>query len=140
MRNVTVRDVITRARFGVYCANTLVDAVFDNIQMVGDGGIGMYFNGAYLENIYVDKLLYSFTAKPPRTDVGYEHKHHRVYIDRLMAVGFNNCEAKNIVFRDIVTASGLDFAFYSNTPLSVRGAGVVLADGVKLVDGIELLN
>lgn len=140
MRNVTVRDVVTRARFGVYCANTLVDAVFDNIQMVGDGGIGVYFNGAYLENIYFDKLLYSNTSNPPRTDVGYEHKHHRVLIDRLMAVGFNNTETKNVVFRDVVTAKGLDAAFYSNKPVSVRASGVVLADGVALTDGVELVN
>ena len=139
MRNVTVRDVVTRARFGVYCANTLVDSVFDNIQMVEDGGIGVYFNGAYLENIYFDKLLYSSVAQPPRTDIGYTHKHHRVNIDRLMAVGFNNTEVKNVVFRDVVTAKGLDLAFYSNKPIAVRASGVVLADGVKLSDGVKLL-
>lgn len=137
-RNITVRDVVTRARFGVYCANTLVDAVFDNIQMVADGGIGAYFNGAYLENVYFDKLLYSSTAHPPMSDIGYKHAHHRVSIDRLMAVGFNNTVTRNVVFRDVVTAKGLSTAFYSNEPIEARASGVVLAEGVALTEGVDI--
>ena len=38
VRNITIRDVVTRARFGIYVANTLCDSVFENIMMTGDGG------------------------------------------------------------------------------------------------------
>jgi hypothetical protein len=57
-----------------------------------------------------------------------------------MAVGFNNTEGKNLVFRDVKTAKGLDLAFYSNKHIKVRASGVVLADGVELTDGVELVD
>ncbi|MBQ2876149.1 MAG: hypothetical protein IJE25_03990 [Clostridia bacterium] len=130
-RNIVVRDVITRARFGVYVANSLADATFDNIMMVSDGGIGMYFNGCELKNVYINKLLYGVNSEPPASDVGYTHVHHRVKIDRLSAICFNNCRGENISVRDIVCAKGLSCAIDVNSPLDVKTSGIELAEGVE---------
>ena len=124
-RNITVRNVITRARFGVYVANTLVDSTFENIMIVGDGGIGMYFNGSTLENVFVDKLMYSLEAAPPKEDIGYTHVHHRVKIDHLAAVIFNNTvAASNVCFDRVVAAKDLSYVFSSSTPITVSASGV----------------
>ncbi|MBE6600863.1 MAG: hypothetical protein E7640_06710, partial [Ruminococcaceae bacterium] len=72
-RNITVRDVITRARFGVYIANSITDSVIDNVMLVGDAGIGMYFNGCKIRNLFVERLAYSSTAEASASDVGYKH-------------------------------------------------------------------
>ena len=125
-RNIIVRDVITRARFGVYVANTLADATFENIMMVSDGGIGMYFNGCELKNVYVRGLGYGTSSKPPKTDVGYTHVHHRVKIDRLSAVCFNNCIGENISLSDVVIGDGIDCALDGNSCLNIKVSGIVI--------------
>ncbi len=129
-RNITVRDVITRARFGVYVANTLADAVFDNIMMTSEGGIGMYFNGCELENVYIDKLLYSRDARPPKSDVGYKHVHHKVNIERLSALHFNNCTAKNLNVRSVRCANGLDCAFDGNSEIEINASDISHGDSI----------
>lgn len=123
-RNITVHNVITRARFGVYVANSLVDSCFENVMMVGDGGIGMYFNGCITKNVFVNKLMYSSDATPPASDIGYKHVHHRVNIDHLSAVIFNNSTAENVCFDNVVAAEGLDYAFSSNTDIALSASKV----------------
>ena len=128
-RNITVRDVVTHARFGCYIANTLCDSVFDNIQMVEDGGIGMYFNTCELENVTVNGLRYSTLSTPPESDVGYVSKFHRVRVDSLDAVYFHNCiSAKNLFFRDVVTAKNIDYVFGGNSDIELRAENVVMLD------------
>ncbi len=129
MRNITVRDIVTRARFGLYIANTLCDSYFENIQMVADGGIGMYFNGCELENVTVSGLRYGVRSEPPASDIGYESRFHRVFITSLDAVCFNNCKsAKNVLFRDMVTAKGMSFAFGGNSEIEVIAENLILQD------------
>ena len=132
-RNIIVRDVMTRARFGVYVANSLVDATFDNIMMVADGGIGMFFNGCYIENVYVNKLLYSTMATPPTSDIGYSHVHHKVKVDKLSAVLTNDCTAKNLNFNNIVAGKNLDYVFAGNSDIEIKADGVVTMDDKTLL-------
>ncbi len=126
MRNITMRDVVTRARFGCYIANTLCDSYFENIQMVDDGGIGMYFNGCELSNVTVSGLRYGTLTSPPASDIGYESRFHRVYITSLDAVCFNNCKsASNVLFRDLIAASGLNYIFGGNSDIEIKTENIV---------------
>ncbi len=125
-RNITVRDVMTHARFGCYIANTLCDSHFDNIQMKGDGGIGMYFNGCELQNVTVSGLRYGTHNTPPASDIGYESRFHRVFITSLDAVCFNNCiSAKNVFFRDLIAAKGLSYVFGGNSDIEISAENIV---------------
>ncbi len=129
MRNITVRDVVTRARFGCYIANTLCDSHFDNIQMVDDGGVGIYFNGCELENVTVSGLRYGITSEPPRSDLEYVSKFHRVTLDSISAVYFKNCiSAKNLLFRDMMTAKGMDYAFGGDSEIEVKAENLLCLD------------
>ncbi len=142
MRNITVRDVCTRARFGCYIANTLCDSYFENIQMVDDGGIGMYFNGCELSNVTVSGLRYGVTSAPPASDIGYESRFHRVYITSLDAVCFNNCKsAKNLLFRDMVVAKGMDYAFGGDSEIEVKTENLLCLDeATKLTSKAKVIE
>jgi len=127
MRNVTVRDVVTRARFGCYIANTLCDSHFDNIQMVADGGTGIYFNGCELENVTVNGLCYGTLTSPDRSDLDYVSKFHRVTLDSISAVYFKDCiSAKNLCFENLRTAKEMDYAFGGNSEIDVIAKNLIL--------------
>jgi len=122
-----VRDVCTRARFGCYIANTLCDSYFENIQMVADGGVGIYFNGCELENVTVQGLCYGTITSPPKSDIEYISKFHRVTLDSISAVYFKDCiSAKNVLFRDMRTAKEMDFAFGGNSEIEVKAENLIL--------------
>ena len=126
MRNITVRDVVTRARFGCYIANTLCDSYFENIQMVDDGGVGFYFNGAELENVRVSGLCYGTLTSPPREDLDYVSKFHRVTLDSISAVYFKDCiSGKNLCFENLRTAKEMDYAFGGNSEIEVKAEKIV---------------
>ena len=129
MRDIVVRNVSTRARFGAYIANTLCDSTFDNFKLYGDAGIGMYFNGAEIKNVTVRDLCYGITAKAPDKDLGYEEKFHRVKIDELNAIHFNNCKSvENLVFDGLITGKNLSYAFGGNSDVEVKARNLVIAD------------
>lgn len=128
VRNLVIRNVSCRGRFGAYIANSLADAVFDNFQMYGDAGIGMYFNGCEMENVTVKDLTYDRAAAAPETDLGYECIFHRVKINELNAVHFNNCTGKNIRFDGLRTGKNLSYAFGGNSAMDVQAEHVVITD------------
>jgi hypothetical protein len=142
MRNVTVRDVVTRARFGCYIANTLCDSYFENIQMVDDGGTGIYFNGCELENVTVKDLTYGALTSPSREDLDYVSKFHRVTLDSISAVYFKDCiSAKNLRFENLRTAKEMDYAFGGNSAISLIAENTVLQnESTKLSSMAKVTN
>lgn len=128
IRDIVIRNVMTRARFGAYVANTVADTTFDNFRMYGDSGIGMYFNGCTIKNVTVRDFCYDITANAPDSDIGYGEIFHRVKIDELNAIHFNNCTAENLVFDGLVTGKNLKYVFGGNSNLEVEARNVVIAD------------
>ena len=141
VRNITIRDVVTRARFGIYVANTLCDAVFDNIMMVEDGGTGVYFNGCELKNIFVDKLTYSTLAEAPDELIGFKSKFHRFEIDEINAVEFNNSTGENLFVSNVVSGKNLSYVFGGNSELDVKARGICMLDeNTKLSDKVNIIQ
>lgn len=141
-RNITVRDVVTRARFGCYIANTLCDSYFENIQMFGDGGTGIYFNGCELENVTVNGLCYGTLTSPDRSDLDYVSKFHRVTLDSISAVYFKDCiSAKNLRFCNLRTAKEMDYAFGGNSEIEVIAENTVFQnESTKLSSKAKIIK
>ena len=127
-RNLTIRNVVTRARFGAYIADTLSDSVFDNLKLYGDGGIAMYFNGCTLKNVKVRDLAYDVTAEAPDTDKPYEEIFHRVKLDELNAVHFQNCTGENVIFDGVTAGRKLTHVFGGNSPLTLKATNLERLD------------
>lgn len=128
IRNIIVRDVVTRARFGAYIANTVVDSVFDNFMMTADGGIGMYFNGCIIKNVFINRFMYNMLSSAPETDIGYEEIFHRVKIDTLNAFHFNNCKAENLNISNVVAGKNLSYVFGGNSEIEIKASNIVCQD------------
>lgn len=132
-RNIIIRDVVTRARFGAYIANTVVDSVFDNFMMTSDGGIGMYVNGCTIKNVFINRFMYNMLHKAPETDIGYQEIFHRVKIDTLNAFHFNNCEAENLNITNVVTGKNLKYVFGGNSEIEIKASNIVCQDESTLL-------
>lgn len=139
MRNIVVRNVSTRARFGCYIANTLADATFENINYYDDCGVGMFFNGCELKNITVKGLNYDCTACAPDSDIGYGEIFHRVEVNSLDAVHFDNCKVENVLFDRVISGENIANVFASNTPIEIEASHVAMSDEkTKLTENVTI--
>ena len=139
MRNIVVRNVSTRARFGCYIANTLADATFENINFYDDCGVGMFFNGCELKNITVRGINYDTTTSAPESDLGYECIFHRVEVNSLDAVHFDNCKVDNVLFDRVISGENIANVFASNTPIEIEASHVTMSDEkTKLTENVTI--
>ena len=67
-------------------------------------------------------------AAAPETDIGYEEIFHRVKIDELNAVHFNNCTAENLILDGVRTGTNLSYVFGGNSPIDISADKVVITD------------
>lgn len=94
--------------------------------MVDDGGVGFYFNGAELENVRVSGLCYGTLTSPPREDLDYVSKFHRVTLDSISAVYFKDCiSGKNLCFENLTAAKEMDYVFGGNSEIEVKAEKIV---------------
>lgn len=109
MKNVVVRNVITRAQFGILVSETLCNAVFDSIFIKGGCTMGVYFNRANLKNVTVNNLHYDEAFEAMDSEIGWSEPFHKIpEIKELSAVHFEECTAENVVFNGV--SSGRNFA------------------------------
>lgn len=139
-RNITIRDVVTRARFGLYIANSLVDSTIENIMFTSDCGIGVYFNGCEIENVFMDKIAYNTKAEAPESDIGYECGFHHVDIEELDAFRFDNgCSAKNLNINNVVSGKNLSHVFKSDKEIEIKAENIVCLDeNTKLTKNVTI--
>ena len=64
---ITVRNVITCARFGVFISCTLQDAFINNIQLYGTAGTGVFFSKGTMRNIHISDVHYSVNCATSET-------------------------------------------------------------------------
>ena len=109
--------------------------------MLTDGnGVGAYFNGCTLRNIYIDKFLFGADAVARPDDVGYEEKFHRVKIEAINTFHFNNCTAENLNISNVTSGKGHAYVFGGNSPIEIKTTNVVVADeNTKLTQTATLI-
>lgn len=135
---ITVRNVITRARFGVFISCTLQDSYINNIQLFKDAGIGVFINEGVMRNIHISDVRYSLDCKTSETcvDSGYIYK-----FDKLCAIYFNNPDCRLLTVRGVTAGQSLSAVFGGNGDVNLSAGDVIkLNPDTKLVDGegIEL--
>jgi hypothetical protein len=67
----------------------------------------------------------------PESDRGYTHLHHKVKIDTLAAIYFNNSTAENVNIRNLVGGKNLDCLVGSNREIVLNIDGRSTAVGAK---------
>lgn len=74
--NITVRNVVTAARTGVYISCTLYDSLIDNIRMRDQGGTAVYFQKGVMKNISVSNINYAHNCIHPDTDANQAENYY----------------------------------------------------------------
>lgn len=69
MFNITVRNVQSRAQYGVTVACALSDALIENIQMFGDALTPVYFGPGRYDAVRVRDIGCAWNTMPPQTDL-----------------------------------------------------------------------
>lgn len=130
--NVTVRNVIGRMRTAIRVSNALSNAVFENVQIYGEGGTAVYFGEGNVKNITVSNIGYPLCHAPRLTDdnrsenhFNQQHNPPQLADRKLCAVYFKETEAENVIFRDIFASDKLSAVFGGNGKVSMKAENVV---------------
>lgn len=140
--NITVRNVSGHMRTAVRASCALSNALFDNIQLNGEGGTAVYFGEGKMKNITVSNLGYPLCHEPNpyddnRTENHFNQKPHpEINADRkLCAVYFKETEAENIIFNNIFAGDKLTSVFGGNGIVTMKAENIIrLNPNTPLVD------
>lgn len=138
--NVTVRNVTGRMRTGIRVNCALNNAVFDNVQLYGDGGTGVYFGEGKIKNVRVSNIGYSLKHEPCPTDDNLSENHFNQQLNpqvnpdrKLCAVYFKETEAENITFQNIHASDKLTAVFGGNGIVTMKAENIVRENSETLL-------
>lgn len=122
---ISVSNVMTHGRFGVFINNTLTDSSFDNIRMFGNGYAAVYFGEGHVENVTFSNITYDSDCRPLPADEHIWVEWNKTRADGLSCVYFNGTQVDNVRFRNMRCACGESSVFGG------FGSGQVICSGVE---------
>lgn len=108
---ISISNVMTHARFGVFLNNTLKDSSFDHIRMFGNGYAAVYCGEGHLENVTFSDIVYDDGCRPLPADEHIWVEWNKTRADGLSCVYFNGTELDNISFRNMRCSEGVTSVF-----------------------------
>jgi len=132
--NIVVRNVQSRARTAIRVSNALNNAHFENIQVYGDGGSGVYFGEGTVKNITIKNVGYSMAHTPCPTDDNriegpYNNrtkKNDPISYDRKLGViYFKETTAENITFDNIRASANNTAVFAGNGHVTMSATNII---------------
>lgn len=122
--NIVVRNVQACSQYGVTACRTLCDSVIENVQMFGDGVVGVYFGEGEFENVSVRNVGFARKTLMREGDRRVEGGNYRY--DEAAAVVFGGSRAKNMRFDGVSThpAGQPAFAGFGDVEAVARGVYV----------------
>ena len=133
---ISVSNIMTHARYGLFLNNTLLDSSFDNIRMFGNGYAAAYFGEGTMENIRISNVSYDKDCAPLPADEHIFIEWNNTRSDGLACFHFNDTRVKNVAFSHIRCAGGMDSVFGG------KGSGVISCsdiyhDEIALISNME---
>lgn len=137
---ISVSNVMTHARYGVFLNNTLQDSSFDNIRMFGNGFAAVYCGEGQLENVRFSNISYDKDCRPLPADEHIFIEWNNTRSDGFHCVYFNGTHVENLRFRDLECAAGMDSVFggHGTGFIRVRDVWHPQIPALSTVSGIEL--
>lgn len=130
---ISVSNVMTHARYGLFLNNTLLDSSFDNIRMFGNGYAAAYFGEGTMENIRISNVSYDKDCRPLPADEHIFIEWNNTRSDGFSCFQFNDTHVKNVEFTDIRCGAGMDSVFGG------KGSGKIICRNIRH-DEIETLS
>ena len=122
---ISVSNVMTHARYGLFLNNTLLDSSFDRIRMFGNGYAAAYFGEGDFENITISNVSYDKDCRPLPEDEHIFIEWNNTKSDGFACFQFNETNVKNLEVSNIQCAGGMDSVFGG------KGSGCVTCRNVR---------
>ena len=140
---ISVSNVMTHARYGLFLNNTLLDSSFDNIRMFGNGYAAAYFGEGTMENIRICNVSYDKNCRPLPADEHIFIEWNNTCSDGFACFQFNQTQVKNLEFSNICCADGMDSVFGGKGSGSIKCTNIChdkipvlsCAEGIKVTGG-----
>ena len=121
---ISVSNVMTHARYGLFLNNTLLDSSFDNIRMFGNGYAAAYFGEGTMENVRISNVSYDNDCRPLPADEHIFIEWNNTRSDGFACFQFNETNVKNLEIRDVRCGAGMDSVFSGKGSGNVRCANI----------------
>ncbi len=95
---ISISNVMTHARYGIFINNTLLDSSFDNIRMFGNGFMAVYFGEGEAQNLRFSNISYDKECKPLPDDEHIYIDWNKTKSDGFSCVYFNGMKLTNVLF------------------------------------------
>ena len=137
---ISVSNVMTHARYGIFLNNTLQDSSFDNIRMFGNGFAAVYFGEGHMENVRFTNISYDKDCRPLPEDEHIFIEWSNTRSDGFYSVYFNGTDVEKLYFRDVYCAGGMDAVFGGHGSGSIVCENVVheQIEALENVEGIDV--
>lgn len=129
---ISVSNVMTHARYGLFLNNTLLDSSFDNIRMFGNGFAAVYFGEGTMENVRFSNISYDKDCRPLKEDEHIFIEWNNTKSDGFGCVHFNGTEVKNISFDGMRCGHGMETVFAGHGTGEVRCRDIEMQEGTSL--------
>ncbi len=134
--NITVRNVISRARVAIRANCALDNVVIDNVQVFGDGGTAVHFGDGTIKNVRISNIGYPANHAPRdiddnRVEAGISNMDHRLTpsADRkLCAIYFRETQAEDIVVSNVYAGKKLTSVFGGDGNVSLAATNIIRED------------
>ncbi len=121
---ISISNVMTHGRFGVFINNTLKDSYIENIRMFGNGYAAVYFGEGHVENVTFSNITYDSDCRPLPSDEHIWVEWNKTRADGLSCIYFNGTQVDNVSFRDMRCASGVESVFGGFGSGSIRCSNI----------------
>ena len=122
---ISVSNVMTHGRFGIFINNTLKDSSFQNIRMFGNGYGAVHCGEGHVENVTFSDITYDSDCRPLPADEHIWVEWNKTRSDGFSCVYFNGTRVDQVCFRNIRCAGGMDSVFGGH------GEGTVFCSGIQ---------
>ena len=121
---ISVSNVMTHARYGLFLNNTLLDSSFDNIRMFGNGYAAAYFGEGTMENVRISNISYDKDCRPLPADEHIFIEWNNTRSDGFACFQFNETNVKNLEVTGVRCSGGMDSVFGGKGSGNVRCANI----------------
>lgn len=137
---ISVSNVMTHARYGLFLNNTLLDSSFDNIRMFGNGYAAAYFGEGTMENIRISNVSYDKDCRPLPADEHIFIEWNNTKSDGFACFQFHDTYVKNLDISDVYCADGMDSVFGGKGSGEVRCRNICRESipVLSVADGIQV--
>lgn len=139
--NITVQNVVTRARIGVFASTTLYDSLIENIRMRDCGGTAVLFRKGDFKGINISNINYTFNCVHPKADDNSIENHFNTKIGepptsenerKVCAVYSQNAKLEQIFIDKISVYGNLTSVFGGEGCGEIKYQNLTTSDNIPL--------